>query len=105
MFRWGFPIWKLQSKDFLLSPYARAVQKRMETASENHGNLSVILLLVLSVGDIPQRHGLQADKPADERGAAETGRGYRTGTVYVKAGHLHPLRFTRRQGEKPDRNG
>ena len=42
-------------------------KKRMETASENHRNLSVILLLVLSVGDIPQRHGLQADKPADEK--------------------------------------
>ncbi len=27
-----------------------------------------------------------------------------TGKVYVKAGHLHPLRLTRRQGAKPDRN-
>ena len=41
--------------------------------------------MVLSVRDIPQRHGLQADKPADERGASETGRDYRTGKVYVKA--------------------
>ncbi len=38
----------------------------------------------LSVRDIPQRHKLQADKPADERRIAETGRDYRTGTVYVK---------------------
>ena len=83
--RRDFPIWELQSKDFLLSPYARAVQKRMETASENHRDFSVVLLLVLPVGDIPQRHGLQADKPADERGASETGRDYRTGKVYVKA--------------------
>lgn len=57
----------------------------LETAPENHGNLSVVLLLVLSVGDIPERHGLQADKPADERGASETGRDYRTGTLYVRA--------------------
>lgn len=34
---------------------------------------------------IPERHGLQADKPADERGASETGRDYRTGTLYVRA--------------------
>ena len=77
----------------------------METAPENHGNLSVVLLLVLSVGDISQRHGLQADKSFDERGTSETGRDYRTGTLYVGAWHLHPLRFARRQGEKPDGNG
>ena len=53
MFRRDFPIWELQSKDFLLPAYARAVQKRKET-------------LVLSVGDIPQRHGLHADREQNQ---------------------------------------
>ena len=35
----------------------------METTSENNRNFSVVLLLVLSVGDISERHRLQADKP------------------------------------------
>ena len=39
----------------------------METASENHGDFSVVLLLVLSVRDIPQRHGLQADNGGIDR--------------------------------------
>ena len=38
----------------------------METASENHRDFSVILLLVLSVGDIPQRHGLHADREQNQ---------------------------------------
>jgi len=41
--------------------------------------------LVLPVGDIAKGYGLQADKPADERGTAEIGRNHRTGAVYDKA--------------------
>ena len=38
----------------------------METTPENHGNFSIILLLALSVRDIPQRHGLHADREKNQ---------------------------------------
>ncbi len=38
----------------------------MENSSENHGDFGIILLLVLSVRDIPQRHGLQAGREKNQ---------------------------------------
>lgn len=54
----------------------------MATTSENNGYFSVVLLLVLSAGDIAERYGLQANQSVDERGIAEARRNHRTGTVY-----------------------